>query len=262
MKTRLSASSVVIIIGVCAALVGCGEESTGSREAGSDADRVRAVIVRAATSKSPADCTRLATQRFLEQTALVKGPAAVESCREHARDGGNPRTVRVSAIKVEGASARARAAFEGGSLDGQTVNLRLVRRAKQWKIDHLDSFATFNRARLLRAVQRDLVRPPDALPEATARCVTAGLDTRSDGEIQQLYVKPRLDELMPFFAPCIGDLLKQELAGQAIPEAVVDCVTARVGQPPYAIIREMLVNERHAQRMIETAVLECFAASS
>jgi len=240
-------------------LVGCGDDA-GARS--SDAERVRDVITRSATSTDPADCTRLATQRFLEQTYLIKGPAAVDTCRHTTGiETGKPTAVRVSDVDVDGAVATARAAFEGGELDGQTLDVRSVREGQQWKVDRLVSFAGFDRTRFLRAARRELVRGPEAVTEPTAACIVARFDGRSDAELQRLYLGGDLAPILPVFVPCIADWIRTELAKEeSIPRSAVECLVARLDDPPYAIVQQILIDEQQADRLIETVTLDCLAA--
>jgi hypothetical protein len=51
-----------------------------------DEDRITEAIERSATTIVPADCKRLATRDFLEQTQFDQGAAALQSCREDAKE--------------------------------------------------------------------------------------------------------------------------------------------------------------------------------
>ncbi len=217
---------VRLLAGVClvGALASCGgddDAGNGDSDGGSkDSDRVTDVIRTAATTTDPGHCTKLLTPRFLEQSEQTKGRAAIESCREDAGDtAGNARSVTVSKVEVGGDTATATAAFEGGNSDGQAVNLSLVKQGDQWKLDHIDSYARFDRRRFLTAIRASLIRPPDALPEAVAICITRRLDRLSDREIQDFAIKADPAAGQALVTPCIQDLQREQGAGAEAPAA-------------------------------------------
>jgi hypothetical protein len=78
-----------------------------------DEDRITEAIERSATTTVPADCNGLATQDFLEQTQFDRGAAALQSCREDARNTtDDPESVEVSGVGVDGDRALRRRGLE------------------------------------------------------------------------------------------------------------------------------------------------------
>jgi hypothetical protein len=247
-RVRASLSSALAL---AIGLAGCGGSNSG------EAGAVAAAIKRASATRNPADCARLETQRFLDQTELANGKAALQSCRDDARDGsGNPRSTKVSNVTVTGGTAHARAAFEGGNLDGQALNLRLVKQGGGWKLDHMDSFASFDRTRFLHATRSSLQRPPQALPEAAVGCIVGRFSALSDGELQAVFLQSDPGRLASLTGPCFVSLLKRELAAQGVPKTVTDCVVARIDKPPYDAIRRLLLGA-DAARLLGPIAKDC-----
>jgi hypothetical protein len=132
----------------------------------SDEDKIVEVIETSATSADPADCKKLSTQAFLEQTELEQGAAAVESCEESAKDtSDDPDSVEVSEVEVDGSSATANAAFTGGSFDGQTLTVALVEEDGDWKLDEITGFAEFDQEQLASAFEEAFESEEDVDPQ-------------------------------------------------------------------------------------------------
>jgi hypothetical protein len=229
-----------------ALLAGCGGSGSkdgngGDKSSGGESAAVAAAIKEAATSTDPALCTRLETQRFVEQNELVKGQAAVQRCREHAADtADNPHTTNVSGVKVAGDVATARAAFEGGTLDGQAIDLRLVKEQGRWKLDHIDDFARFDRKRFLAALGASLKRPPSSQSPDTVNCIVGRIGGLSDSDIQGIYVNADAGKLAAVSGPCFVTVIRRALSRQAVPKALADCVVHAIDKPPYTAVRRIL----------------------
>lgn len=229
-------SRALLVALIALGIAGCGGSDNGESAA------VTAAIKRASATTDPADCTRLLTQRFVDQTELADGKAALKSCRDDAHDGsGNARSTTVSNVTVAGATAHARAAFEGGDLDGQALNLRLVKQNGRWKLDHMDSFARFDRTRFLRATRSSLQRPPQELPQEAVGCIVGRFNALSDGELQAVFLQSDPGRIASLTGPCFASLLRRQLAAQGVPKRVADCVVTRIDKPPYHAIRRILL---------------------
>jgi hypothetical protein len=235
-----------MLASLVAVLVACGGSGSnggnGDQSSGDESAAVTAAIKEAATSTDPAACTRLETQRFMEQNALVKGPTAVQRCRQQAPDAAdNPHTTDVSSVKVDGDVATAQAAFEGGNLDGQAIDLRLVKQQGRWKLDHIDDFAKFDRKRFLTSLTASLARPPSSQAPDTVKCIVGRLGGLSDSGIQGIYVNGDAGELAAVSGPCFVTVIRRELSKQAsVPKALADCVVHAIDKPPYTAIKRIL----------------------
>jgi hypothetical protein len=235
----------LVLAPLVALLAACGGSSSkGGDDAKSSPDdkaAVTAAIKEAATSTDPAACTRLETQRFIEQNALVQGSAALKRCREETPNAAdNPHTTNVSNVKVQGDAASAQAAFEGGNLDGQAIDLRLVKQQGRWKLDHIDDFAKFDRKRFLAALSASLARPPSSQAPDTVKCIVGRIGALPDSGIQEIYVNGDASKLASVSGPCFVTVIRRELTSQSVPRALANCVVREIDKPPYTAIKRIL----------------------
>lgn len=178
-KGRFLLPAFLLLIVSAFALAACGSGE-------SDEDKVTGVIETASTSTDPADCEATSTVAFMEQSASGKeGKEAVEDCEEDAEDDtGDPDSVEVSEVEVEGEEASATVAFTGGSLDSQTVVINLVEEDGDWKVDELESFVDFDREALVGAFEESLGEVEGVTPELS-ECVIEGIEEFSDTEFEE-----------------------------------------------------------------------------
>ena len=161
------------------ALVACG--SSGS----SDESEIEEAIETSATASDPANCTKLETLNFSEQSAGESGKAATEACEEEAKNPeSNADSVAVSEVEVEGEKATAQAAISGGSFDGQTVVLALVKEGDQWKLNEITEFAKFDQAAIVRQFRAQLEKGGEGEPETIA-CIVEGIEETPQEELEE-----------------------------------------------------------------------------
>jgi hypothetical protein len=178
-------------------LVACG----GGGE--SDEDKVVDVIETSVTSTDPADCKELATQAFLEQTELEQGSAAVESCEESAEDTeGDPDSVEVSEVEVDGSAATADVAFTGGSFDGQTLSVALVEEDGDWKMDEITGFAEFDQEKLADAFAEGLQSGENALEPDLATCFAEVIRDVPKAEAEEIVIGGSPDPIVEIIEGC------------------------------------------------------------
>jgi hypothetical protein len=169
----------VFVVAAALAIVACGSSE-------SDEDKITSLIETSATSTDPADCTKLTTQNFMEQGSGAEGKEAVEDCEKEAEEGkGNPESVDVEGVEVEGEEATATVAFHGGGLDGQTLVVNVVEEEGEWKVNELESFASLNRGKLTSALEEALEEEKEIEPEL-AECVMEGVEESSNSELEGL----------------------------------------------------------------------------
>jgi hypothetical protein len=164
------------------ALAACGG---GGKAA--DEDAVKANVQRFFAS-DPRGCD-LETARMVRNTQdVATTAAAVESCkkRERQRQAGQttvspfaPTTgAGVSAVSVAGDTATAKAKLQGGDLDGQVLQVTLVKQGDVWKIDRIDGLRLDDRVRAtydkaftdsIRTILQGKV--PDAKLDETLSCI-------------------------------------------------------------------------------------------
>ena len=173
--------------------VTCTLAACGGDDMGADEKRLRTDVAEGLTSKDPDDCTRHATQRFVEQLSGRRGPAALDRCRADAANT-DFTTVDVERVAISGARASVTVRPHGGDEEGlKTLELTLRKAGQHWKLDRLAG-GRLDRAAFLGAVRKELTAPPDALSAATTDCVLRELGSAADAEIIRSLVAadPRL----------------------------------------------------------------------
>lgn len=180
---------VLLLVSLVATLVGCGGDDGGGGE-GNDQTAVEETIATATKSKDPSVCGRLYTQAFLERMAFgFEGEEALRLCEEVAEEGRGsyPREVDVADVEITGGEATASASFEGGTFDGQTVVIALVREEDRWKIDRMVEFVGFDRDRLVEGMKREVREFEGAGFEAELiACIVDRFERLGDAELQDL----------------------------------------------------------------------------
>ena len=172
---------MVAVLAVGFLPLGCGSS-------GSDEDReVVDVVEEMLTTRDPAWCRELVTQRFLDQLESAEGAAARRECERDTAIYETPRSVAVSRVEVRGDSARVRAAIHGGDDDGATWGLALVRRSSDWRVDRIIA-AELDFERFLRATRRYLVRPPGGYTERQADCIIRVMRDRGEADLERAIV--------------------------------------------------------------------------
>lgn len=162
------------------ALAACG--SSGK----SDESQIEEAVETSATSTDPADCTKLATQQFMEQTTQSEGSEAVKSCEKEASEGESAEAVTVSNVEVEGSKATAEVAITGGGFDGQSVEVALVKEGDQWKLDEITGFVKFDKAKLIEAFEKEFAKPSSEVSESLASCLVESFEAGSQEEFEEL----------------------------------------------------------------------------
>lgn len=181
-KLRLLLPFALLTLVLSLSLAACG----GGGE--SDEDKIVETIETSATSTDPADCKELATQNFMEQTESEKGSKAVKSCEEETEDTeGDPESVEVSNVAINGSKATADAAFSGGNFDGQTLGVALVEEDSDWKLDEVAGFTEFDQEKLVANFEKLFESGEEPLEPQVTTCM---------GEVFRELSKPEFEELL------------------------------------------------------------------
>lgn len=153
---------------------------------GDDEAEVKEVIEKSATTTDPADCKKLQTQKFMEQTSEESGSAAVKECEEETRKGEVAKSVDVSEVEVDGSSATADVALTGGTLDGQSVKVALIKDGDQWKANEIVKFTHFDQAKLVEYLEGQFKAHSSELPAQLATCFIKAFKEGSQKEVEEL----------------------------------------------------------------------------
>jgi hypothetical protein len=181
LRLLLPFALLTLLLGFALAACGSGGES--------DEDKITGTIETAATSTDPAICKETQTLAFMEQTTGANGKGAEKQCEEEATAGENqPDSVNVSKVEVNGESATAEAAFAGGNLGGQTLELALVDEGGEWKLDELTGFAKFDPESLVKAFSRSIEEEGSIEPKK-AGCIIEGVEELSNSALESLVLE-------------------------------------------------------------------------
>ena len=179
------------------------EPAAGGGGGNEDEAQITSVIETDATSTAPADCTKLYTQSFLNQTKFdVNGQEAVDACvRDMPFDADNSDSVDVTDVRVSGDSATADAHYTGGLFDGQTLVFSLRKNGDQWKLDQFDDIKGFD-------VQRFADAWAETAPKFTnqtqkeANCAAKVFASMSPNEVKAGLLSGDSEQLFPFAEDC------------------------------------------------------------
>jgi len=170
------------------AFVACGS-------GGNEDSKVEEVIETAAASNDPADCKKLQTQKFTEQASHKSGGGAVMRCEEEAEEIEGVEAATVSNVKVDGSNATARVALRGGTLNGQAVEVALVKSGDQWKLDEIVEFTKFDEQKLVEGLERELEENSNGVSAEFAACFTEAFSQGGEQEVEELLLSPASGEV-------------------------------------------------------------------
>jgi hypothetical protein len=177
------------------AFTACGSSSDEEGE-------VEAAIETSATTTDPADCKKVNTQQFMEQVTRESGKAAVEECEQEAKNDEGSDSVSVSSVEIDGSGATAEAALSGGNLDGQTLEVKLVKGGDGWKMNEVVEFSDFDRAKLVGALEGQFEESSDEIDPQLAACFVEAFEQGSQEEVEELLFKGPVDALEELFETC------------------------------------------------------------
>jgi hypothetical protein len=180
------------------AIVACG--GGGGND---NSSQITNVIQSSATSTDPADCTKLETQQFVEQTELASGQAALQQCQKSAADtSDNPSSVDVTDVKSSGNTGSANITFHGGSFDGSTLSVSLTKDGDQWKLDKITDIPTFNLQGVVDALSARL-QADSSIPPQVATCITQAFSNAGADQVKSIILSGNGDQLTALFSTCI-----------------------------------------------------------
>jgi hypothetical protein len=194
MKNLLRVSVIPAVLLAFMLIAACGGTS--------DEDQIKNVIQTSVKSTDPADCTKLQTLRFAEQTELAVGPDAIQQCRADAADTtDNPDSVDVNDVKVDGTNGTANVTFHGGSFDGSTLTVALVKVGDQWKLDRITAIPTFNLASFVRSLSQRLAAQGKT-PATVVTCIIDALNKVGADQVKAALLSGDSSQVTALFAPC------------------------------------------------------------
>jgi hypothetical protein len=182
-KSLLILPLVVIVAALGLAACGGGSSSSGS---GGDESAIEETIETSATSSEPSKCTETQTAEFNETESGETGAAALKTCEKEAEEEQAPaESVSVSNISINGETATAEAEVTGSALNGQSVELELVKEEEAWKLNKFLGFANFDGAALAEGLEEQLLEQ-EGISASLAKCVSEGVAEISTQEAEAL----------------------------------------------------------------------------
>jgi Protein of unknown function (DUF2510) len=121
----------VIAIGVIAFLLLSGGDDKPTEE-----ETVKDTAEEIATTNDKSACTELATKEFLQKISGESGAAAVEECEDSTTEPFGD-SAEIAEPDITGNKATVEATLDGGQLDGETIEMSLVKEGEDWKLDEL-----------------------------------------------------------------------------------------------------------------------------
>jgi hypothetical protein len=171
-----------MLIATALALTACGGGSSSS--GGDEEAAIVEAVEQSATTDDPSKCTELQTQAFNEQEKATSGKDATKVCEEEAEESESPaESVDVSNVKVDGDTATAEAEVHGSALNGQTVELELVKEDDSWKLNQFLQFAKFSAKELGESFEKEFTATEE-VPVGLAKCISEGIGKLSQKEAE------------------------------------------------------------------------------
>jgi len=153
---------------------------------GNEESKVEEAIETAATTTNPADCAKSQTQKFMEQTSSESGKASLKGCEEEAEKEENAESVEISNVEVDGSNATAEVVLVGGkSLEGQALEVALIKDGDQWKLNEVVKFTKFDRTKLIESFEREIEKSGEASSKFAA-CFIEAFKQANQAEVEEL----------------------------------------------------------------------------
>lgn len=168
------------LLAFAVALSACGGGSSD------DESQIEEAIEKSASNADPANCTKLQTQKFTEQTQQESGKAAVRSCEEEAEENEGTESATAANVEVDGSTATAEAALKGGSLDGQTLEVELVKDGDQWKLNEVVKFTKLDQEKLVETFEREFEKAKSEVSPQIAACFVETFEKASQAELEEM----------------------------------------------------------------------------
>jgi hypothetical protein len=188
---------LIASISAAALLAACG--GGGGND---DNAQITNVIQTAVKSNDPADCTKLETQQFVEQTELQSGQAAIQQCQKDATDtSDNPDSVDVTNVTSSGDTGSADVTFHGGSFDGSTLTVAVSKDGNQWKLDKVIDIPKFNFPALVQSLSARL-NSDSTIPPQVASCIGQAFNNAGADQVKSIILSGSGDQLTALFSTC------------------------------------------------------------
>jgi hypothetical protein len=190
----------IALIAMAMALTACGGGSSSS--GGGEEGAIEEAIETSATSTDPSKCSEVQTEAFNEAESGTKGSGALKACEEQVEEESEPAdSVNVSNISESGKTATAEVEIEGGSLDGQSLELEVANEGGAWKLNEFLGFTKYDPANLASFLEEKL-NEEEGVEPALAKCIAEGVEGMSEQEAEALIFEKSQEGLEEIAAAC------------------------------------------------------------
>jgi len=192
----------VALIASLALFCTCAE---GAAIAGAKSE-IRRMIEGSSAESDVKACSTRKTQRFNEQTTHASGSRALKVCEREARLAEDLVITDVAShIVVRGSTATIHLKESGDNLEGQILEVKLIRVGGRWKADEILGFYHLDRNRLIALFKEEFTRPGAVVPKKIAACIYHGLRQATKDEITE-YLYSGSDQAInnELYDPCIA----------------------------------------------------------
>ena len=150
----------------------------------------------------PSKCTEVQTPLFNETESGSKGAAATKACEEEAESAeNNAESVNVSDVKINGEKATAEVEVEGTGLNGQAVELEVLKEEGNWKLNKFLGFTKFDAAALGEVLEEELAKQ-EGISGKLAKCVAEGVAEVSQAEAESMVFEKNLEPVEKIAGSC------------------------------------------------------------
>jgi hypothetical protein len=192
-----------LLIAAALALSACGGGGSSSSGGGDEEAAIEEAVEKSATTSDPSKCTEFQTQAFNEQEKATSGKEATEICEEAAEEQETPaKSVDVSNVKVDGETATAEAAIGGSALNGQTVELELVKEEGDWKLNQFLQFSKFSAKALSESFEKEFAAAEGEISPGLAKCISEGIGKISQAEAEEVAFEGEIEIIESMASNC------------------------------------------------------------
>jgi hypothetical protein len=121
----------------------------------------------------------------MEQIAQTEGAEAVKTCEKEAKEETGAKSASVSNVEVDGSKATAEVALTGGGLDGQAVEVALVKQGDQWKLNEITGFTKFDQAKVIETLEEGFAEPSSEVSKSLASCIVKSFEEAPQAEFEE-----------------------------------------------------------------------------
>jgi hypothetical protein len=191
----------LVLLASALALSACGGGGSSSSGGGEEA-AIEEAIETSATSSDPSKCTEAQTEAFNETESGKTGSAALKACEEEVEEESEPaESVNVSNISESGETATAEVEIEGGSLNGQSVELEMANEEGAWKLNEILGFTNYDAAGLASFLEEKL-NEEEGVEAALAKCIAEGVEEMSQEEAEAFVFEKSQEGLEEIATAC------------------------------------------------------------